>query len=87
MRSEFDGFLFGNFAKAEISDFNNSFVKQDVLRFEVVVDDFVRQLVKVADSADDLSEYQFGLFLRDFLVFFQVERKIGSFAKLQYCTE
>jgi hypothetical protein len=39
---EFDGIFFGGFAQSEIGDFDASFVEEDVLGFEVVVDYFVR---------------------------------------------
>ena len=83
MGSQLNPILLGCFAKAEVSDLYASLVKENVLRFEVVVDDLVWQLVQVLDCVDDLSDDQLCLFLWDFAMFFEIEAKIRPLAVLK----
>jgi hypothetical protein len=87
LRSEFDDLLAGGLAESKIGDFNPAFVEHDILRFQVVVDYFLWQLMQVLDGTNDLFDEQFGLFLRQSVVFLDVERQVGSLAVLQDCTE
>jgi len=87
LRGQLDGFLLSDFAKPEISYFDDALVEEDVLRLEVVVNDLVGELMQVADSTDYLPYYQFGLFLGYLLVLLQVERQVRTLAKLQHSAE
>ena len=58
-------------------------MEENVLRFEVVVDDLVWQLVEVLDCVDDLSDDQFCLFLWDFAMFFEIKAKIWPLTVLK----
>ena len=62
-------------------------MEEDVLRFEVIVDDLVRQLVQVPNGAHHLPQDQLGLLLWDSLVFFEVVRKVRSLAVLHHRAE
>lgn len=53
------------------------------MRLQVVVDDFIAQLMDVLYRADHLSNDEFCLFLWNLLMLLQVEREIWSFAVLQ----
>ena len=62
-------------------------MEENVLRFEVVVDDLVWQLVEVLDCVDDLSDDQFCLFLWNFAMFFEIEAQIWPFTVLKDSAE
>ena len=62
-------------------------MKEDVLRLQVVVDNFVLQLMQVPDGRRHLPNYQFGLSLRYFLMFLQVVTQIRTITILQHCAE
>lgn len=87
MGGQLDGVLFGGLAQPEVCDFDPPLVEEDVLGFEVVVDDLVRQLVEVADGTHHLPNDQLRLPLRDPLVLFEIEGQIGTLAELQDCAE
>ena len=79
--------VLGRLAQPEISDLDLPLMEEDVLRFEVVVDDLVGQLVQVANGAHHLPQDQLGLLLGDSLVFFEVVRKVRSLAVLHHRAE
>ena len=62
-------------------------MEENVLRFEVVVDDLVWQLVQVFDCVDDLFDDQLCLFLWNFAMFFEIEAQIWPFTVLKDSAE
>jgi hypothetical protein len=87
LRGQLNDFLLGCFAEAEVCDFDSSLVEEDVLRFQIVVNDFVGQIMEISDCVNNLPDDKFGFLFRQFLVFAQVVGQIGSFAKLQNSAE
>ena len=62
-------------------------MEEYVLGFEIVVDDFFWQLMQITNGTDDLSDNEFCLLLRYFLVLLQIKGQIRSFTKLQHSAE
>ena len=87
LRGELDGVLLGYFTKSEISDFDHPFMEEYVLWFQVVVDDFIGQIVQVANCTNYLSDDEFGLLFGYLFVLLEVEREVGSLAVLQHSAE
>ena len=50
LRGQFNGILLGGFAQTEISYFDSTLVEEDVLRLQVIVDDFIGQFMQIPDS-------------------------------------
>ena len=82
LRRKLDCVLLGGFAQSEVCDFDSSFVEENVLRFEVVVDDLIRELVQISNGAGDLSDDQLSLSFRNLFVLLQIITQIWSFAVL-----
>lgn len=68
LRCQLDDILVCRLAQAKVRDFYLPLVEQDVLRFQIVVDNFLWELVKVFNGVDHLLDHHLGLFLRQALV-------------------
>lgn len=86
---KFNFFLvFANdFAEAEVSDLDLTVVEDYVLRFEVVVDDFLFLVVQVLQPTQNLADDQLCFFLLYLLVFLQVVIQVWATAELENGTK
>ena len=62
-------------------------MEEYVLWFQVVVDDFIGQIVQVANCTNYLSDDEFGLLFGYLFVLLEVEREVGPLAVLQHSAE
>lgn len=62
-------------------------MKHNVLRFQVVMNDFLWQLMQIFDCIDNLFNHHFGFFLRQSFMFLQVIGQIRAFTVLKNCAE
>ena len=60
--------LSNDFAEPEVGDFDFPVVKDDVLWFEIVVDDYLLLVVQVLEAGQDLGDDQLRFFLLDLLI-------------------
>lgn len=74
-------------AKPKISELDFSFVKEDVLGFEVEMNHFRLLGVKVGKTTQNLEDDEPCLLLRKLAMPSHVFRQIRSLTKLQYCAE
>ena len=58
-------------------------MEQNVLWFEIIMDDLVLLVVQVLKSTQNLGDDQLAFFLRKLLVMLDVHRQISSIAQLQ----
>ena len=58
-----------------------------ILWLQIVMNDLLLLVCQVFESGEDLGDDQFGFFLNDLLVFFQIVIEVWPTAKLQDCTE
>ena len=75
--------LFDTFAQSKITELDFAMMKQDVLWFEIIMDDLVLLVVQVLKSTQNLGDDQFAFFFRQLLVMLDVHRQIGSIAQLE----
>ncbi len=73
--------LIDRFAETEVRNLDLAIVKQDVLRFQVVVNDLLGLIVQVLEPRQDLGNNELGLLLRNLFVLFQIHVQAGSLTK------
>jgi hypothetical protein len=62
-------------------------MEEYVLRLEVVMNNFVRQLMQIADRIHHLTDDQLCLLFWDLLVLLEIVGQIRAFAELEDCAE
>ena len=87
LRCEFDCVFFGDLAEAKVCDLDSSLMKKNVLWLQIIVDHFVRQLMKIPNCRCHLSDDQLSFSLRYLFVLFQIVTQIGSLTKLKDCAK
>ena len=72
-------FVFLHFlAQAEIGDFDLPIVEKNVLRLQIVMNYFLLLVIQVLQTAQDLTNYQLSLLLRNYLVLLQVKVQVRT---------
>ena len=77
-------------AKAEIGDFGDALVENDVLRLQVVVDDFGLGgvlLVEVLEPREHLPDDGLGFLLAQYFVDFEILAQVRAVALLEDCAK
>ena len=65
--------LIDNFTQTKIGYFDLSIMKDNVLRLQIEVDDFLLALIEVLESAQNLRNYELGLLLWDHFVLLKID--------------
>lgn len=89
LRGQLDsgGVIFYKFAQTKICDFQFPLMKNQVLRLQVIVNDFGLVVVDVLEPCHNLLDQNLGFFFRDLFIFFQVQLKVRPLAVLEHSAE